>query len=136
MGCELCAKTPSCCKHQLRGQEWVRSGGGCRQVEGCTSGKIGPCHIHEGCGIGEEGAVDRGWRRWEGETRKVEVRVKVPVGSVCFGKYRNPRKIPAPHSNVGWGILFFDPSLCPIQASALLGPCFHTFQGPNFASPS
>ena len=45
---------------QLRGQESVRSGGGCRQVEGFGSCKIGPCHILEGHGIGGEGAVDRG----------------------------------------------------------------------------
>ena len=42
---------------QLRGQEWVRSKGGFRQVEGCGSGKIGPCHKLEECGIGGVGSA-------------------------------------------------------------------------------
>ena len=47
---------------QLREQEWVRSRGGCRQVEGCGSGEIGPCHILEGCGIGGRGQwIGGGW---------------------------------------------------------------------------
>ena len=38
--------------HPEANTKWVRSGGGCRQVEGCGSGEIGPCHILDRCGIG------------------------------------------------------------------------------------
>ena len=49
---------------------------------GCESGEIGPCHILEGCGIGGEGAVDRGVEEVGG--RKKESRSRSKRGCWLF----------------------------------------------------
>ena len=79
--------------------------------------------------------MDRRWRRWEGGTRKVGVGVK--EGSVCFGAHGDPRRILAPQHNVGWGILFFDPTHAPLASTALhfWGPVFAISRAPFLLPP-